>query len=122
MRITPDSSEDQIKINKYLHMKLLIIIAIKEFEKNVKQILKKSGVEIFSYRNVTGYKDITEESIENNWFASEMNENESVMFYSFVKEENVNIVFESVNNFNATQKTLSNIHIAFLNIEKYNNK
>jgi nitrogen regulatory protein PII len=103
-------------------MKLLVIIAIKEFEKNVKQILKKSGVEIFSYRNVTGYKDITEESIENNWFASEMNENESVMFYAFVKEENVDIVFDLINNFNSNQKTQSNIHIAVLNIEKYNNK
>ena len=103
-------------------MKLLIIIAIKEFEKNVKQILKKSGVEIFSYRNVTGYKDITAESIENNWFASEMNENESVMFYAFVKEENVDIVFDLINNFNSNQKTQSNIHIAVLNIEKYNNK
>lgn len=103
-------------------MKLLIIIAIKEFEKNVKQILKQSGVDIFSYRNVTGYKDITEESIENNWFASEMNENESVMFYAFVKEENVDIVFGLINNFNSNQKTLSNIHIAVLNIEKYNNK
>jgi nitrogen regulatory protein PII len=103
-------------------MKLLVIIAIKEFEKNVKQILKKSGVEIFSYRNVTGYKDITEESIEDNWFASEMNENESVMFYAFVKEENVDIVFDFVDNFNSNQKTLSNIHIAVLNIEQYNNK
>jgi len=103
-------------------MKLLVIIAIKEFEKNVKQILKKSGVEIFSYRNVTGYKDITEESIEDNWFASEMNENESVMFYAFVKEENVDIVFDLINNFNSNQKTQSNIHIAVLNIEKYNNK
>lgn len=103
-------------------MKLLVIIAIKEFEKNVKQILKKSGVDIFSYRNVTGYKDITEESIEDNWFASEMNENESVMFYAFVKEENVNIVFDLVDDFNSNQKTLSNIHIAVLNIEKYNNK
>ncbi len=103
-------------------MKLLVIIAIKEFEKNVKQILKKSGVEIFTYRSVTGFKDITEESIENNWFASEMNENESVMFYVFVKEENVNIVFDLVDDFNSNQKTLSNIHIAVLNIEKYNNK
>lgn len=103
-------------------MKLLIIIAIKEFEKNVKQILKQSGVDIFSYRNVTGYKDITEESIENNWFASEMNENQSVMFYAFVKEENVEIVFDLIDNFNSKQKTMSNIHIAVLNIEKYNNK
>lgn len=103
-------------------MKLLIIIAIKEFEKNVKQILKKSGVDIFSYRNVTGYKDITDESIENNWFAVEMNENESVMFYAFVKEESVDLVFDLIDNFNSNQKTLSNIHIAVLNIEKYNNK
>jgi nitrogen regulatory protein PII len=103
-------------------MKLLIITAIQEFEKNVKQILKKSGVDIFSYRNVTGYKDSTEESIESNWFASEMNENESVMFYAFVKEENVYFVFDLVDSFNSTQKTLSNIHIAVINIEKYNNK
>ncbi len=102
-------------------MKLLVIIAIKEFEKKIKQILKQSGVAIFSYRNVTGYKDITEESIENNWFASEMNENESVMFYAFVKEENVDIVFGLIDEFNSNQKTLSNIHIAVLNIEKYNN-
>jgi nitrogen regulatory protein PII len=103
-------------------MKLLVIIAIKEFEKNVKQILKKSGVEIFSYRNVTGYKDVSEESIENNWFAGEMNENESVMFYAFVKKERVDSVFDNVDNFNSNQKSLSNIHIAVLNIEKYNNK
>lgn len=103
-------------------MKLLIITAIKEFDKNVKEILKRSGVEIFSYRNVTGYKDITEESIEDNWFASEMNENESIMFYAFVKKENVDIVFDLINNFNENQKTLSNIHVATLNIEKYNNK
>ncbi|MGB8704059.1 MAG: hypothetical protein WCD31_03410 [Gillisia sp.] len=102
-------------------MKLIIITSIKEFEKNVKDILKKSGIEIYSYRNVTGYKDITEESVENNWFAGEMNENESIMFYAFLEEKNVDRVFESVNNFNATQKTSSNIHIAVLNIEKYNN-
>jgi len=51
-----------------------------------------------------------------------MNENDLVMFYAFVKEENVNIVFDLINNFNSNQKTLSNIHIAILNIEKYNIK
>jgi hypothetical protein len=36
-------------------MKLLIITAIAEFEKEIKKILKKAKVKTFSYKEVTGY-------------------------------------------------------------------
>ena len=68
-------------------MKLLIITAINVFEKEVKKILKKSGIKTFSYTDIKGFRDSTEESVESNWFASEMNENESLMFYSFADKE-----------------------------------
>ncbi|MFY8180813.1 MAG: P-II family nitrogen regulator [Flavobacterium sp.] len=101
-------------------MKLLIITAVAEFEKEVKQILKKAQVKTFSYREVTGYRNTSEDAIESNWFGTEMNENESIMFYAFVEEENVDMVCRAITEFNAKQETLSHIHSAVINIEKSN--
>ena len=101
-------------------MKLVIITAIKAFEKEIIQHLKKAKVETFSYKEVIGYKDNTEVAIESNWFSSEMNKTESLLFYAFVKKENVDVLFAHINEFNAKQKTHSHIHIAVLKIEKSN--
>ena len=101
-------------------MKLVIITAINEFEKDIIQLLKKAKVETFSYKEVIGYRDNTEDELESNWFSSEMNKSESILFYAFVKKEKVDLLFETINDFNAKQKTLSHIHIAVVNIEKSN--
>ena len=66
-------------------MKLVIITAIKLFEKDIKLQLKKADVKTFSFKEVTGYRDSTEDAIESNWFSSEMNQTESIVFYAFVK-------------------------------------
>ena len=101
-------------------MKLVIITAIKLFEKDIKLQLKKAEVKTFSFKEVTGYRDSTEDAIESNWFSSEMNQTESIVFYAFVKKENVDILFKLINDFNNKQKTLSHIHVAVINIEKSN--
>ncbi|MEO8235954.1 MAG: hypothetical protein ABI549_11115 [Flavobacterium sp.] len=101
-------------------MKLVIITTIEEFAKEVKQILKNAQVTSYSYKEVIGYKNSSEEPLESNWFGVEMDENESILFYAFVPKDNVDKVYESVNEFNAKQETESYIHIAVLNIEKSN--
>ncbi len=101
-------------------MKLLLITAVSEFENEVKQILNKAQVKTFSYREVTGYRNTSEDAIESNWFGTERNENESIMFYAFVEKENVDAVFNAIGIFNSKQETLSHIHSAVLNIEKSN--
>lgn len=101
-------------------MKLLLITAVAEFENEVKQILKKAQVKTFSYREVTGYRNTSEDAIESNWFGSERNENESIMFYAFVSKEKVDEVCQAIRTFNSKQETLSHIHSAVLNIEKSN--
>jgi hypothetical protein len=101
-------------------MKLLLITAIESFEKEIKMMLKKAKVTTYSHKKVTGFKDTSEEAIENNWFATELNETESILFYAFVPKENVDLCFDLVTNFNAKQETLSHIHVAVLNIEKSN--
>ncbi|MFI0428259.1 hypothetical protein [Mariniflexile sp. HMF6888] len=101
-------------------MKLVIITAIKEFENDIKLQLKEADVKTFSFRDVTGYRDSTEDAVESNWFSREMNQTESILFYAFVKKENVDMLFELIDNFNQQQQSLSQIHVAVINIEKSN--
>lgn len=101
-------------------MKLLLITAVREFEKDIKQILKKAQVKSFSYKDVKGFKDNSEDALEANWFATNMQETESVLFYAFVEKENVDTVFSIVTEFNEKQKTASHIHLVVLNIEQSN--
>ena len=101
-------------------MKLLLITAIAEFGKEVKQILKNAQVKNYSYQEVVGYRNATQDALNSNWFGTEMNENESLMFYAFVEKENVNLVFDAVTEFNSKQESQSHIHTAILNIEKSN--
>jgi nitrogen regulatory protein PII len=99
-------------------MKLLIITAVQEFQKQIKEILKKSDVKVYSYKDVIGYRDASELSIQQNWFANDMNEGSAVFFYAFVKKENVDLVFDLVTAFNEKQLTKSTIHVAVVNIER----
>ena len=101
-------------------MKLLLITAVKEFENQIKQLLKKASVQSFSYQEVKGFKNSTGEAVESNWFGSEMNETDSILFYAFTAKEKVDALFELVEYFNIEQESVSHIHIAILNIEKSN--
>lgn len=101
-------------------MKFLIVTAIREFEKEIKQILKKSKVQTFSYQHVTGHKNLSNESIEGNWFAGDFHEFESVMFYVMTDAAYIGEVLAQISAFNEGQKTASKIHVAVMNIEQTN--
>jgi nitrogen regulatory protein PII len=101
-------------------MKLLLIVAVKAFQKEIQQLLKKANISSYSYKEVTGYQNSSEELIEENWFATNSIENESVLFYVFAHEKKVDPLFENVAAFNAKQESLSQIHLAVLCIEKSN--
>ncbi|AWM12928.1 hypothetical protein NHF50_03300 [Flavobacterium sp. NRK F10] len=101
-------------------MKLVIITAIAEFEKEIKKILKEAKVLSYSYRDVKGYRDSTEDAVETNWFGAEMNETESVLFYALVSEDNVSLFMNLIHGFNEKQEAKSHIHVAVLNVEQTN--
>lgn len=101
-------------------MKLLIITAVAAYDKNIKQMLKISEVKTFSYQDVKGFSDPSVEASGSNWFGSDRNESQSILYYAFVKNENVDQFFALVEEFNAKQETLSKVHIAVLKIEMSN--
>lgn len=97
-------------------MEFLIITAIQEFEKEIKALLKKSGVVSFSYTPVTGYKDQPDQQMQSNWFASEVGESPSVLFYVITEKEKTQEVIGLIDEFNSEQETASAIHIVALDI------
>jgi nitrogen regulatory protein PII len=101
-------------------MKLLIITAVAAFEKDIKKMLQKAEVNSFSFSEVKGFRDNSEEGFEKNWFGSEIHETESFLFYAFVKKENVDRLFDLVSAFNDKQQSQSKVHVAVVNIEKSN--
>lgn len=98
-------------------MKLILITAINEFEKDVIEILRKSGVKSFSYQNVNGYINTMETDIEN-WFGSAHEEVDSLLFTVFVEKDKVDDIYKKIEEFNSKQESLSQVHIASLTIEK----
>ncbi|HZW78272.1 MAG TPA: hypothetical protein VFF21_08220 [Flavobacteriaceae bacterium] len=101
-------------------MKLLILTAVRTFEEQVRKILETENVLSYSYTNVTGYRDSTQDSVARNWFATEMNRAESLLFFAFVSEEIGNKVFKAVEELNTTCDLRSKVHIVICPIDKYN--
>lgn len=101
-------------------MKLVIISAISEFESEIKKQLKAAQVTTFSFKNVSGYHENSAAADETNWFSSDMQITESIAFFAFVKKESIETLFDGIHEFNTKQETLSNIHVAILNVEQSN--
>lgn len=99
-------------------MELLIITAVQSFEEDVKQILKKSGVKVYSQTEVTGYKDLTDQPQDENWFGTNGGEHGSVLFYAFMEDKCVDEVLHEIEVLNKTQETYSYVHAAVLEINK----
>ncbi|WP_136667946.1 hypothetical protein [Flavobacterium sp. H122] len=101
-------------------MKLVIITAAAAYTQDIKNLLKASNIITFSFKEVTGYKDVSKENIETNWFGSETNETESVLFYAFSEDTKTDLLFSNFDAFNAKISSKSKIHIALLSVEKNN--
>ena len=99
-------------------MKLLLITCVAEYENEVKEILKHSGVQSFSYQPVKGFKNEKDGDL-NNWFGITDVPTESIMFTVFIQENCMDEIFEKIARFNCERETLSKIHISCLTIEKF---
>ena len=99
-------------------MEVLIITAVQSFEQDIKQLLKENRVTAFSYLDVTGYKDVSHDAVEENWFATNAGEHQSSLFYVFLDSAKVDQVLESIEQFNAELDSASHVHAVALNVKK----
>lgn len=68
-------------------MKLVLVTAVEEYQKDVLNIFKKANIENFSSSDIDGYKNVSSLLMASSWFSSEKSGNESTMFSLLQKKK-----------------------------------
>lgn len=99
-------------------MKLLIITAVKEYEKETVGLFKKANINAWSNLDINGFKTADSENLISNWFSSSANNVRSIMFFTFADAEKIDVLLEEVKSFNDSGDGYNPIKAIVLNIEK----
>ncbi|QRM90614.1 hypothetical protein FG167_15680 [Lacinutrix sp. WUR7] len=100
-------------------MKLVIVTAVEEFEKEVLKLFKKANIENFSSSDIEGYKNGSSLLMASNWFSAEKGGNESSLFFSFTEDENIDALFLLIKEFNSNLETKTPLKAVVVPIEKF---
>ncbi|HKJ34877.1 MAG TPA: hypothetical protein VKA34_23845 [Balneolales bacterium] len=102
-------------------MKLVALMCIAEYSKDLKKILVKVNVPVFSEIDIDGFRMDTDKSIEENWFtATKMASIYSSLYFAFVNEAKAENLFKAVEEYNKQQNgdNLHPLRAFLLNVEK----
>jgi hypothetical protein len=100
-------------------MKLVIVTAVEEFQKDVLKLFKKANIENFSSSEIDGYKNGASVLMASSWFPTEKSGNESRLFFSFAQNEHIDTLFELIKEFNTNLETNNPIKAIVVPIEKF---
>ena len=100
-------------------MKLVLVTAVEEFQKDVLKLFKKANIENFSSSDIDGYKNGSPLLMASNWFSAGKRGNESSLFFSFTEDENIADLFNLIKEFNKNIETNNPLKAVVIPIEKY---
>lgn len=100
-------------------MKLVIVTAAQEYEKDLFQLFKKSGIHSFSHSEIDGHKNGDAALLTANWFGAQKVSAESLLFFSFTDEQHIEPLFHLVTAFNNNLETSNPIRAVVVPIEKH---
>lgn len=99
-------------------MKLLIVTAVNEFQKDVLRLFRESEIHNFSGSDIEGFRNGSSFMLNSSWFPSERSGADSSMFFSFTEDEKIDGFFDRVAAFNKTTETNNPIHAVVVPIER----
>ncbi|WKD85535.1 hypothetical protein KCTC32516_00876 [Polaribacter huanghezhanensis] len=99
-------------------MKLVIVTAVEEFQKDVLRLFQKANIENLSTTQINGLKNIPTE-IASNWFSAGKTANESTLFFSFTDDEQIATLFNLIEEFNKSMETDNPLKAVVVPIEKF---
>ncbi|MFD2550714.1 hypothetical protein ACFSQP_02685 [Bizionia sediminis] len=100
-------------------MKLVIVTAVKAFQKEVLQLFKEAKIESFSSSEIDGHKNAPSLLATSSWFPTVSGGNESALFFSFTDEARIDTLFTLIEAFNSTLETYNPIKAVVVPIEKF---
>ncbi len=77
-------------------MKLLIITAVKSYEKEAVKLFKQAGILAFSNAEINGFKALDREDLIDNWFSSSTQNIKSILFFTFSEEEKIDLLLKEM--------------------------
>lgn len=99
-------------------MKLLVITSLKEYQKQVAQILDKASIAVFSVSQTIGFKDHHTPNLLDNWFSSGSEQFDSIFLFSFTDETKADHALELVKQYNLENETGFPVHAFILPVEQ----
>lgn len=99
-------------------MKLVIVTAVEQFQKDVLRLFKNANIKNFSSSDIDGHKNGSSLLMASNWFSAGKGGNESSLFFSFTEEKNIDVLFDLIKEFNASIETNNPIKAVVVPIEK----
>jgi hypothetical protein len=100
-------------------MKLVIVTSVEEFQKDVLKLFKNANIENFSSSDIDGYKNGSSILMASSWFSGQKSGNESMLFFSFTEDENIDALFNLIEEFNTKLETNNPIKAIVVPIEKF---
>ncbi len=100
-------------------MKLVIVTVVDEYRKDVVNLFKQAEIENFSEFDIEGFKTKVSGQISSNWFASERSGDDSEMFFSFAREERIDILFKLIEDYNSRLNSNTPVRAIVVPIEKF---
>lgn len=99
-------------------MKLLIVTVVENYHDKVIKLFKQANIENFSESDIDGHKNAPSTMMSSNWFASERSGAESNLFFSFTDNENIDTLFDLIEEFNKNLETNNPIKAVVVPIER----
>ena len=99
-------------------MKLVIVTAVEEFRKDVLSLFKNANIHNLSSSDIDGYKNGSSLLMTSSWFPGEKFSNESRMFFSFTEDENIDALFDLIQEFNSGLETNNAVRAVVVPIER----
>lgn len=100
-------------------MKLLVVTSLKEFKKDVSNMLKKAQIPIFSFSDIIGVKANYIPELSDDWFTSDSDrEFHSVFFFSFTESEKAENALKQIAVFNTLDRVEYPVRGFILPVEK----
>ena len=99
-------------------MKLLLVTAVEQFEKEVMQLFKEAEIENFSGSEIDGYKPPVSLMMKSNWFPNVKGGVESSLFFSFTEDKKIDALFALIKEFNTQLETNNPIKAVVVPIER----
>jgi len=100
-------------------MKLVIVTAVEEFQKDILKLFKKANIENFSSSDIDGYKNGSSIMMTSSWFPGQKTGNESHLFFSFTENETIDTLFDLIKEFNLQIETNNPVKAIVVPIEKF---